>query len=99
MKNRNRIRNGIDLIHIYIIDDYIDKDGNICALLMIKMDYFRDAKNTFLAQFSLIGCRTYITACECIQIEKISTHLWLSSINVRLLDIFCVYEEGPPPPA
>ena len=63
------------------------------------MDDFRGAKNASLAQFSLIGCRTHTTACECIQIKKISTHLWLSLIEVRLLDIFCVYEEGPPTPA
>ena len=31
--------------------------------------------------------------------EFFLTHLWVSLINVRLLDIFCVYVEGPPPPA
>ena len=60
----------VDLIHIYIVGDYIDKDENICALWLVKMDNFRDAKNAFLAQFSLIGCRTHITACECIKIKK-----------------------------
>ena len=83
------------MIHIYIIDDYIDKDGNICALLMIKMDYFRDAKTTFLAQFSLIGCRTHITTCECIQIKK-DFNSFMVIIDQRTFARYLLYLGGGP---
>ena len=60
----------IDLIHIYIIDDYIDKDGNICALLIIKIDNFRDARNAFLQNFHWLVVEHILRHANVSQLKK-----------------------------